>query len=55
MLYILLGVLVALAAIFMYSAMTPAGMDWKKGMAALLALGAALWAWFAGLFASPPV
>ncbi|MEY5097595.1 MAG: hypothetical protein RJA36_314 [Pseudomonadota bacterium] len=52
--YILIGVLVALAAIFMYSAMTPTGMDWKKGMAALVALGAAIWAWIAGLFSSAP-
>jgi hypothetical protein len=56
MAWILIGVLLALAAFFMFSAMTPTGMDWKRGMAAVVALGAALWAWIAGLFqSSPPV
>jgi hypothetical protein len=54
MAWIFIGVLLALAAFFMYSAMTPTGMDWKKGMAALVALGAAFWAWFTGLFQSAP-
>lgn len=56
MTYILIGLLLALAAFFFYSAKTENGLDWSKGLAALMALGGAVYAWISGLFhASPPV
>jgi hypothetical protein len=54
MAWVLIGLLLALAAFFLYSAKTPAGMDWKRGMAALAALVGAVYAWLAGLFQSAP-
>jgi hypothetical protein len=54
MAWLLIGVLLALAAFFLYSAKTADGMDWKRGLFAVAALGAALWAWIAGLFQSAP-
>lgn len=52
--YIVIGVLLALAAIFLNSAKTETGWDWSKGMAALIALGGAVYAWVSGLFQSAP-
>jgi hypothetical protein len=54
MTYILIGVLLALGAYMAYSAKTPEGWDWKKGAAAVMALGGAVWAWVSGLFQSAP-
>jgi hypothetical protein len=54
MTWILIGVLLALAAYAAYSAKTPEGWDWKKGMAALAALGGAVWAYLSDLFHSAP-
>lgn len=54
MVWLLIGLLLALAAFFLYSAKTPDGMDWKRGMFAVAALGAAVWAWVTGLFQSAP-
>jgi hypothetical protein len=54
MTYIVIGVLLALAAFAAYSAKTPEGWDWKKGMTALVALGGAIWAYVSGLFQSAP-
>jgi hypothetical protein len=47
--FIVIIVLVAIAAYAAYSAKTPEGWDWKKGIAALAALGGAVWAWVSGL------
>jgi hypothetical protein len=46
--------LMLLAAYFVFTSWTPQGIDARKGFAALVALGAALWAWIAGLFQSAP-
>jgi tryptophan-rich sensory protein len=54
--WIVIVVLIAIAAYAAYSAKTPEGWDWKKGLAAVVALGAAAWAWASGLFSgAPPV
>lgn len=56
MLWIVIGLLLAAAAYAAYSARTPTGLDWKRGIAALAALIAAGWAYLSGLFhTSPPV
>jgi hypothetical protein len=56
MTYIVIGVLLALGAFMAYSAKTETGWDWPKGLAALVALGGAVYAWVSGLFHSvPPV
>jgi hypothetical protein len=54
MLWILIGVVLALSIYVAYKAMTPEGMNWKAGMAALAALIGAVYAWLAGLFHSAP-
>lgn len=51
---ILIIALLLLAAYFVFTSWTPQGIDVKKGFAALVALGAAVWAWLAGLFQSAP-
>lgn len=54
MLWILIGMVLALAIYVGYKAMTPEGMNWKAGMAALVAFAGAVWAWFVGVFQSAP-
>ena len=51
---IIVLVLLAIAAYAAYSSKTPEGWDIKKGLAALVALAAAVWAWASGLFQSTP-
>ncbi len=46
--FIIIAVLVAIAAYAAYNAKTPEGWDWKQGMAALVAAGGAAWAWVSG-------
>jgi hypothetical protein len=50
MTYVVIGVLLALGAYMAYSAKTETGWDWSKGIAALIALGGALWAWASNLY-----
>ncbi len=52
MAYILIGFVLALVVYVAYKAKTPEGMNWKAGIAALVALGAACLAWLTGLFQS---
>lgn len=52
--FIIVAVLLAVAAYAAYNAKTPEGWDWKKGFGALLALGAAAWAYVSDLFSSAP-
>jgi hypothetical protein len=54
MTYIVIGVLLALGAFMAYSAKTETGWDWKKGAAAVMALGGAAWTAISGLFQSAP-
>jgi ABC-type transport system involved in cytochrome c biogenesis permease subunit len=55
MLYLVIGLLIAAAAYAAYSAKTPEGWDPKKGLAAVVALICAVWAYVSGLFTTPPV
>lgn len=56
MTYILICFVLALVGYVAYKAKTPEGMNWKAGIAALVALGAACLAWLSGLFhTAPPV
>lgn len=54
MLYLVMGLLIAVAAYAAYKAKTPEGWDWKKGLAAVGALIGAALAYLSGLFTSPP-
>lgn len=54
MTYLLIGVVLVVSAYVVYSAMTPEGLDWYKGLAAATAAAAAIWAWLTGLFHSAP-
>lgn len=52
---ILIGLLIALAIYAAYSAKTPEGWDWKRGLAALGALAVAAWGYLSGLLhLNPP-
>jgi hypothetical protein len=42
-------IVLALAGYFAWKSKTPEGWDWKQGLAALTALGAAALAWFTDL------
>jgi hypothetical protein len=50
--FILILVLAALGAYLALKAKTPDGWDWKKGVAALVALGAAIWAYASDFLSS---
>lgn len=47
--FIIIAVLIAIAAFAAYKSKTPEGWDFKAGFTALAAAGGAVWAWISGL------